>query len=223
VQLSLLEGPSSSFDLTRLSRSDLGRGAWIELAPRCVTGQQWLFDELVRGASWRAQRRFMYEREVDVPRLLAELPERLESTGLVRALGRALSRRYARELSSVALAYYRDGQDSVAMHGDKMGPLIPDTVIAILSLGEPRRFLLAPAGGGPSRQFRLGWGDLLVMGGSCQQHFVHGVPKAKRAGQRISIQFREHLPASTRPPAWTRAQSFTPARPQVTEHRRPGR
>src|SRR5215471_16669357 len=93
-------------------------------------------------------------------------------------------------LSRISLAYYRDGRDSVAWHGDRLGRLIDDTVVAILSLGEPRRFLLRPAAGGASRAFDLGWGDLLVMGGSCQRTWQHAVPKAVQAGPRMSVQFR---------------------------------
>ena len=89
------------------------------------------------------------------------------------------------------LAWYRDGRDSVAMHGDRIGRRIADTVVAILSLGAPRRFLLKPAAGGRSLRFDLGRGDLLVMGGACQRTWRHGIPKVKSAGPRISIQFRE--------------------------------
>ena len=78
----------------------------------------------------------------------------------------------------------------MAWHGDRMGRLVDDTVVAILSVGAPRRFLLRPAAGGASRAFDLGWGDLLVMGGSCQRTWQHAVPKTALAGPRISIQFR---------------------------------
>ena len=105
----------------------------------------------------------------------------------------SLSRRYGLTLARISLAYYRDGRDSVAWHGDRLGRLIDDTVVAILSLGEPRRFLLRPAAGGASRAFELGWGDLLVMGGSCQRTWQHAVPKAAVAGPRISVQFRPEV------------------------------
>ena len=77
------------------------------------------------------------------------------------------------------------------MHGDRVGRRVADTVVAILSLGASRRFLLKPASGGRSRRFDLGRGDLLVMGGACQRTWHHGVPKVKSAEPRISIQFRE--------------------------------
>ena len=102
----------------------------------------------------------------------------------------ALSRRYGLALARISLAFYRDGRDSVAWHGDRLGHLADDTVVAIVSLGEPRRFLLRPVTGGASRAFDLGWGDLLVMGGSCQRTWQHAVPKMAQAGPRMSVQFR---------------------------------
>ena len=71
-------------------------------------------------------------------------------------------------------------------------------MIAILSVGEPRRFTLRSTDGRVRRLFSLGWGDLLVMGGSCQETFLHGVPKVKHAEPRMSIQFRELLPVAVR-------------------------
>ena len=66
---------------------------------------------------------------------------------------------------SVGLALYRDGRDSVALHGDRLGALVGNAIVAIVSVGEPRRFLLKARSGGPSITFSPGWGDLLVMGG----------------------------------------------------------
>jgi alkylated DNA repair dioxygenase AlkB len=132
----------------------------------------------------------MYERVVDVPRLVAELPEDGPGHPILERAAEVLSSHYGLPLPRISLADYRDGRDSVAWHGDRLGRLIDDTVVAILSLGEPRRFLLRPVAGGPSRAFELGWGDLLVMGGSCQRTWQHAVPKAAQAGPRMSVQFR---------------------------------
>jgi alkylated DNA repair dioxygenase AlkB len=63
-------------------------------------------------------------------------------------------------------------------------------------VGEPRRFLLKPKAGGPSLSFDLGWGDLFVMGGTCQQTWLHAVPKRTHADPRISIMLRPELPES---------------------------
>ena len=136
----------------------------------------------------------MYDREVEVPRLVAKAPERGSGAEVLREASRVLSARYGLLLDSVSLAFYRSGADSVAPHGDKMGPLRQNTVIAIVSVGEPRRFTLRAVDGSVRTSFALGWGDLLVMGGNCQETFLHGVPKVKHAEPRMSIQFRQTLP-----------------------------
>jgi alkylated DNA repair dioxygenase AlkB len=136
----------------------------------------------------------MYERVVDVPRLVARLPEDAPGHPVIDEMAGALSAHHGLRLDQVSLALYRDGRDSVAWHGDRMGPLRDGTVVAIVSLGAPRRFLLRPAGGGRSLAFTLGGGDLLAMGGTCQRTWEHTVPKMAHAGPRISLQFREAVP-----------------------------
>ncbi|MEM7404569.1 MAG: alpha-ketoglutarate-dependent dioxygenase AlkB [Pseudomonadota bacterium] len=179
-------------------RRTLAHGAWVEHLPGWLQGHEQVFDALTGEAAWEKQRRRMYDRVVDVPRLVARAPERTETGRMLRRMSRALSVRYGLALTNIALAWYRDGNDSVAMHGDKMGVLSDDTVIATVSVGEPRRFLMRPVAGGESIAFELGWGDLLVMGGSAQRTWLHGVPKLRRAGPRISIIFRPHVPNRTR-------------------------
>ena len=172
-------------------RVRLDADSWVEHEPGWLPEHEGLFDALRRGVDWRAERREMYDTVVEVPRLTATIPDDGPSPpALARAHG-ALERRYRRRFESVRLAWYRDGRDSVAMHGDRIGRRIADTIVAILSLGAPRRFLLKPAAGGRSLAFDLGGGDLLVMGGACQRGWRHGIPKVRSAGPRISIQFRE--------------------------------
>jgi alkylated DNA repair dioxygenase AlkB len=103
-----------------------------------------------------------------------------------------LSARYGLDLSAVSANLYRDGRDSVAWHGDTLGRQVATTVVAIVSLGSVRPFLLRPKGGGPSVRYRPGHGDLLVLGGTCQRTWDHAVPKVASAGTRISLMFREH-------------------------------
>ena len=140
----------------------------------------------------------MYDRVVAVPRLLSFYDEddALPDPVLVDARD-ALDAHYADELGerfrTAGLCYYRDGRDSVAWHGDTIGRAsTEDTMVAIVSVGEPRDLLLRPKfGGGGSLRHALGHGDLLVMGGSCQRTWEHAVPKrARHVGPRISIQFR---------------------------------
>ncbi|HEX6517401.1 MAG TPA: alpha-ketoglutarate-dependent dioxygenase AlkB [Nocardioidaceae bacterium] len=178
-------------------RHELSRGAWLDVRPGWVGGSDELFARLVSTVPWQAERRHMYERVVDVPRLLRFYGEgeRLPDPMLEDAR-RALNAHYRPELGeefvTAGLAYYRDGRDSVAWHGDTIGrSRTEDTMVAIVGLGEARRLLLRPRNGGETIGFPLGHGDLLVMGGSCQRTWEHAVPKtAKPVGPRISVQFR---------------------------------
>ena len=182
---------------TGLQRTVLSRGAWVDYRPGWLAGADALLDALHHDVPWHAERREMYDKVVDVPRLLKfyEAGEALPHPVLVAARDQ-LSRRYAAELGepfvTAGLCLYRDGRDSVAWHGDRIGRAKDlDTMVAILSVGSARSLLLRPRGGGGSIGFSLGHGDLVVMGGSCQRTWDHCVPKtAKTVGPRISIQFR---------------------------------
>lgn len=176
--------------LRGLRRTDLGAGAWIDHQPGWVTGHEAVLEALWTTMRWQAQRRRMYERTVDVPRLVASWPEDGPGHPLVSELAATLSAHYGRPLPRVSLAAYRTGRDSVAFHGDRLGPARDDAVVAIVAVGARRRFLLRPVAGGGSRTFDLGEGDLLVMGGTCQRTWQHAVPKASHGDLRISIQFR---------------------------------
>jgi len=178
-------------------RTHLASDAWVELHRDWVRGSDQLFERLMEVVPWKAERRRMYERTLDVPRLVSfyGAEETLPDPGLV-TIRRTLSTYYQAELGepfcTVGLCLYRDGRDSVAWHGDRTGrSRTEDTMVAIVSLGMPRRFLLRPRGGGRSRQFELGRGDLFIMGGTCQRTWEHSVPKVARAnGPRMSAQFR---------------------------------
>jgi alkylated DNA repair dioxygenase AlkB len=185
----------SQLNATR--RTVLGDGAWIDLLPGWLSGADALFARLVDEVPWRAERRQMYEHVVDVPRLLAyyRAGDALPHPILDEAR-RTLSAHYARELgepfTTAGLCYYRDGRDSVAWHGDRIGRgAREDTMVAILSVGAPRELLMRPRRGGETVRRPLGHGDLIVMGGSCQRTWEHAIPKtARAAGPRISVQFR---------------------------------
>ncbi len=182
---------------TLIRRQHLGRGAWVDLLPGWLSGADALFDQLVDTVPWQAERRQMYERIVDVPRLLSFFGEGdpLPHPVLVQARD-ALSAHYGSELGepfrTAGMCLYRDGKDSVAWHGDTIGRgKSEDTMVAIVSLGSPRSLLLRPRGGGATIKNNLGHGDLIVMGGSCQRTWEHAIPKTARAvGPRISVQFR---------------------------------
>jgi alkylated DNA repair dioxygenase AlkB len=180
-----------------MRRTRLARAAWVDLLPGWMTGADALFERLLPAVPWRAERRVMYDRVVDVPRLMCFYGEGQPLPDPALAAARnALSAHYVAELGeplrTAGLCLYRDGRDSVAWHGDTIGRgSTEDTVVAILSLGSPRPLLLRPRGGGQALRHELGHGDLLVMGGSCQRTWEHAIPKsARHTGPRISVQFR---------------------------------
>jgi alkylated DNA repair dioxygenase AlkB len=183
--------------MSGLQRTELSRGAWVDTLPGWLVGADELFGRLVREVPWRAERREMYDRVVDVPRLVHTygIGEELPHPALTEARD-LLSRHYMPELGepfvTAGCCYYRDGHDSVAWHGDRLGRARShDTMVAIVSLGSPRKLLLRPKGGSVAHAHLLGHGDLLVMGGSCQRTWEHAVPKTTRpVGPRISVQFR---------------------------------
>ncbi|MFF5497216.1 alpha-ketoglutarate-dependent dioxygenase AlkB [Streptomyces aquilus] len=186
--------------LDGVTRTELGSGAWIDVLPGWLAGSDTLFEQLAAEVPWRAERRKMYDNVVDVPRLLAYYgrDDALPHPVLTEARA-ALSAHYADELgepfTTAGLCYYRDGRDSVAWHGDRIGRgARENTMVAILSVGAPRDLLLRPMRGGAGTVRRpLGHGDLIVMGGTCQRTWEHCVPKTTRAaGPRISVQFRPH-------------------------------
>jgi alkylated DNA repair dioxygenase AlkB len=183
--------------LAAVRRTELSHGAWVDVLPGWLSGADTLFARLAEDVPWHAERRQMYDRVVAVPRLLCFYSETDQLPHLVLDEARsALSEHYARELRepfrTAGLCYYRDGRDSVAWHGDRIGRgAEEDTMVAILSVGAPRALLLRPKEGGEIVRHALGHGDLIVMGGSCQRTWDHAVPKTSRpVGPRISIQFR---------------------------------
>lgn len=182
--------------LSGLARRELTDGAWVDVARSWLAAPDDVFTTLVEEVPWRAERRQMYDRLVDVPRLVHTymIGEELPHPLLTEARD-ALSAHYADELGepfrTAGCCYYRDGRDSVAWHGDTIGRgSSADTMVAIVSLGDPRKLHLRPRGGGNSIAIEMGHGDLVVMGGSCQRTWEHAVPKVAHAGPRISVQFR---------------------------------
>ena len=192
-QPSLLESatePAIAHDLVgRARRRFLGSGAWVDTVPSVVTGADVLFDRILDAAPWAEHDRPMYDRIVREPRLTTR--RWADPPPLVAELAGRLSAHYGLDLGVVSANLYRDGDDSVAWHGDRIGRVRSETVVAILSLGAPRRLLLRPKGGGPSVRYVPQPGELLVMGGTCQRTWEHTVPKCASAGPRISVMFRE--------------------------------
>jgi alkylated DNA repair dioxygenase AlkB len=202
AQLELFSAGAPRFDGTfaGLERRILPPDAWIEFVPGWLSGHQALLDLLLATVHFRAEQRLMYERMVEVPRLYATLEPGDPQPPVIEAMRRALSQRYGENFERVSLGYYRNGRDSVAFHGDYVARTLPTALVATVSVGAPRRFLLRPNTGGSSLSFSLGRGDLLVMGGSCQRTWQHAVPKSQRVGEqpRIAIMFRPNWAEPTR-------------------------
>ena len=181
----------------RVVRHHLDRGAWVDHLPGWVAGSDEVLEVLLGDIGWRADRRQMYEREVDVPRLLrwygggescrtpCSTRRALRWTGTTRS-------ELGEPFVSAGLCLYRDGRDSVAWHGDRIGRGRTQTRWSRSSPSAHPDALVAAAGGRWwSRCVPLGHGDLVVMGGSCQRTWEHASPRRPRpVGPRVSVQFR---------------------------------
>ena len=201
-QPSLLdEAASPAVDETfaSLVRVELDAESWVDYAPGWVAGADELFAELLTAKKWGQRTRTMFDKRVVEPRLTSSwraASGKPLSPVVLEDMRRILSARYGIELDSMGMILYRDGRDSVAWHGDRIAREIERPIVALLSLGHPRRFLLRPKGGGRSRPFELGRGDLLVTGGRTQRLWQHSVPKVATAvGPRISLAFRHGMSA----------------------------
>jgi alkylated DNA repair dioxygenase AlkB len=191
-QLGLFGGEPAGIDssFSQLVRTELPGGAWLDYAPGWLGGHELLLQELASSVRWRSEERLMYERTVQVPRLYATLPEDGPVPPLLERARAAIGVRYGEAFERLSLGYYRDGRDSVAWHGDYVARRLPNATVATVSVGAPRVFYLRPKAGKQRLTLRLGWGDLLVMGGTCQRTWEHAVPKVRQAAPRIAIMFR---------------------------------
>jgi alkylated DNA repair dioxygenase AlkB len=172
-------------------RTVLSEASWLDVGRGWLAGADTLLDAVISAVPWRQGRRRMYDRVVDDPRLSAwyRAGEPLPHP-LLDDIGAALSARYCAQFGAVGLNWYRDGDDSVAFHRDRELRELDDTLVCIITLGARRPFLIRPIGRGASRDVAPAGGDLLVMGGACQQQFEHGVPKVASAGPRVSMTWR---------------------------------
>jgi alkylated DNA repair dioxygenase AlkB len=205
-------GPVALRDDPSFERTELGGGAWVDVARDWLGGADELCMRLIDEVDWQHHRRWMYDRLVDDPRLTRwydatdPLPE--EALAWFRV---AVGGHYGVRFGAVGLNFYRDGKDSVASHADRELRELDDTLVAILTLGAARPFLLRRQGGGPSIDLHPGSGDLLVMGGTYQATWEHAVPKvAAGAGPRISASIRWAKGAGGAEQAWA-----PPERPET--------
>lgn len=190
-------------------RTALTSASWVEFheewLPCAVTTS--LFAHLIAALPFEQRNVTLFGRSVPQPRLIAwcgavpyrysgltlpprEIPERL--TGVLGDV----SRLAGTDFNHVLLNLYRTGEDSMGMHADNERELGPDPVVATLTLGAPRKFVLKARRGTHRAEYVLGDGSLLVMGGRCQSEYVHGVPKTRNpVPPRLSLTFRKIVDA----------------------------
>ncbi len=151
-----------------------------------------VFEQLLAIVPWRSERRMMYEREVDVPRLVASTSIDGELSAPLAEVVPVIEQTVGTRFTSVGLNLYRDGRDSVAPHNDRLPELIAGQPIGLLSLGATRRMTIRSKAT-PRRILDLDLepGSLLVMSYETQHHYDHGIPKTNaEVGPRISVAFR---------------------------------
>jgi alkylated DNA repair dioxygenase AlkB len=184
-----------------VERVALDEGSWVDVARGWMEGADDLFDALLHGVTWETSRLFRYDHWVEERRLGASwrLGRPLPHPALGPAQA-ALQRTYGVRFDGFGVLQYRDGNDGQAFHRDTDMRWLDDTIVAILTLGARRPWLLRPRanrfdhspGKGATHDLAPGSGDLIVMGGRCQADWEHSV--AYRPGQalgpRISVQWR---------------------------------
>lgn len=182
-------------------RTDLGDGAWVDVARGWVTGAGALFRHLHEHVAWQGSALFRYDHYVEENRLGAGWsPGTPLPHPLLADITRAIQHRYRVQFAGFSMILYRDGRDGQAFHRDTDMRWLDDTIVAILSLGATRPWLLRPRtsrhdhsdGRGATHDLQPASGDLLVMGGRTQADWEHSVPylPGRPVEPRISLQWR---------------------------------
>ncbi len=186
-------------------RRELGDGAWIEtdavwIAPReadrCLAA-------LLAGLVWEQREIELFGKRILQPRLIAwagAAPYRYSGqtleprafTPALDALRQAVERRAGARFNHALVNRYRDGHDSMGWHADDEPELGVDPVVASVSFGASRRFVLRhKKKKGQALEVELGHGALCVMGGTCQRFYRHAVPRTRAVvGERVSVTWR---------------------------------
>jgi alkylated DNA repair dioxygenase AlkB len=201
-QPSLYDGGPLGLDLdyVGIRRIQLDERSWVDYCPGWLSGSDLVFDELAGEARWQQRTVKMYDRTLPEPRLTAGWSTDATDGSVpptLRSMAEALSARYALGFDRIWVNLYRDGADSVAWHGDRNRLVMTRPMVATVSLGARRKFLLRRRGTTKTlHRLEPGHGDLVVMGGDCQSEWEHTVPKTKQpVGARMSVTIRHSKPA----------------------------
>jgi alkylated DNA repair dioxygenase AlkB len=206
-QPSLYDGGPLALDLdyVGMRRIVLDERSWVDYCPGWLSGSDLVFDELAGEARWQQRTVKMYDRTLPEPRLTAgwstdASDDPAANNGvppMLRSMAEALSARYVVGFDRIWVNLYRDGADSVAWHGDRNRLVMTRPMVATVSLGARRKFLLRRRGTTKTlHRLEPGHGDLVVMGGDCQVEWEHTVPKTKQSvGARMSVTIRHSKPA----------------------------
>ncbi|MBW3614685.1 MAG: alpha-ketoglutarate-dependent dioxygenase AlkB [Actinobacteria bacterium] len=188
-------------DDRHVERLHLDETSWVDVARGWLSGADQLFEALLHGVGWQTSRLFRYDHWVEERRLgsLWRPGNPLPHPALAQ-VHRSLQRQYRVHFPGFGLLQYRDGRDGQAFHRDTDLRWLDDTIIAVVSLGARRPWLLRPRASrydssetrGATHDLAPGPGDLLVMGGRCQADWEHSVPylPGRHVGTRISLQWR---------------------------------
>jgi alkylated DNA repair dioxygenase AlkB len=180
---------TSPWVVGELERRPLDATSWVDLGRGWLRDPGEVYADLTASAPWQQNQVWRYDHHWSEPRLSAWLSPAAHPA--LTEAHRRLRAHYGVDLTGVSLNWYRDGRDAMASHRDSDLRWCDDTVIAILTLGAPRPWVLTPRSGGDPVDVRPGPGDLLVMGGRAQRDWLHGVPRVPGLHEgRISVQWR---------------------------------
>jgi alkylated DNA repair dioxygenase AlkB len=196
VQTDLFENisdrPEPDASFATAQRTMLDQHSWVDVVPQWMAGSRTLMALIREKIQFEQLDRVMFEQVVQEPRLTATFPnlQDVPVRELLQAID-ALSARYGNRYKGLWINFYRDGNDGTGWHRDRHATRQPKSIVPVLSLGGTRRFLIKPRHGGKSVVFKPNSGDLVVMGGRCQQDWVHSVPKDPLMTEpRISVNFQ---------------------------------
>ena len=181
-----------AIDTTAFDSADeitLDEGSSILHVRGLVIGHDEVLHQLTT-LNWEQRRRWMYNREVDEPRLTHEYRDLTVAPAFLVELSGTLSEALGVPYDGIWMNWYRDHRDGTSWHADRPANTPQTAIVPVVSLGATRRFLIRPVDGGRSTSLTPAGGDAIVMRGRCQRDWRHSVPKQRTpAAARMSLNF----------------------------------